>query len=79
MAMRDRTEIEREMFHAREDLEQNVDRLAHKIREQVAVPARVRHAVGGAAREHLAVLITGAAIASVVIGLMILWRARHSA
>ena len=41
--MRDRTAIEREIFDAREDLEQNIDRLMHKARERLAVRAHARH------------------------------------
>lgn len=40
--MRDRQEIEREMFVAREDLEQNLDELKHQVREKVDIPARAR-------------------------------------
>jgi len=40
--MRDRQEIEREMFRAREDLEQNLDELKHNVREKVDIPARAR-------------------------------------
>ncbi|MGE5185857.1 MAG: DUF3618 domain-containing protein [Acidobacteriota bacterium] len=43
--MRDRQEIEREMFRAREDLEQNLDELKHTVREKVDLPARARAAV----------------------------------
>ncbi len=43
--MRDRQEIEREMFHAREDLEQNLGELKQTVREKVDVPDRVRAAV----------------------------------
>ncbi len=43
--MRDRQEIEREMFRAREDLEQNLDQLKHTVREKVDIPARARAAV----------------------------------
>ncbi len=42
--MRDRQEIEREMFRAREDLEQNLDELKHNVREKVDIPARARAA-----------------------------------
>jgi hypothetical protein len=43
--MRDRQEIEQEMFHAREDLEQNLGELKQNVRERVDVPNRVRHVV----------------------------------
>lgn len=42
--MRDREQIEREMFRAREDLEQNLDELKHQVREKVDIPARARAA-----------------------------------
>jgi hypothetical protein len=40
--MRDRTEIEREMYRAREDLEQSIGELKQTVREKVDVPARAR-------------------------------------
>lgn len=40
--MRDRQEIEREMFRAREDLEQNLGELKSTVREKVDVPNRAR-------------------------------------
>ena len=43
--MRDRRDIEREMFTAREDLEQSVNELKHAIAEKVNVKARATHAV----------------------------------
>lgn len=43
--MRERQEIEQEMFHAREDLEQNLGELKQTMREKVDVPDRVRHVV----------------------------------
>jgi hypothetical protein len=43
--MRDRRDIEREMFTAREDLEQSVNELKHVIAEKVNVKARATHAV----------------------------------
>jgi hypothetical protein len=43
--MRERQDIEKEMFHAREDLEQNLGELKDTIREKVDVPNRVRHVV----------------------------------
>ena len=44
--MRDRQEIEKEMYRAREDLEQNINELKHAVREKVDVPARARAAIG---------------------------------
>ena len=40
--MRDREVIEREMFRAREDLEQSVTELKHMVQEKVDVKARAR-------------------------------------
>jgi hypothetical protein len=42
--MRDREQIEREMFRTREDLEQNLDELKHVVREKIDIPARARAA-----------------------------------
>ncbi|NVB82838.1 MAG: hypothetical protein HOV81_30955 [Kofleriaceae bacterium] len=43
--MRDRQVIEREMFRAREDLEQNLAELKHAVVEKVDVKARARVAL----------------------------------
>ncbi len=43
--MRDRQDIEREMFSAREDLEQSVNELKHVIAEKIDVKARAQHAI----------------------------------
>jgi hypothetical protein len=43
--MRERREIEREMFNAREDLERSVNELKHVIAEKAHVRARAHHAV----------------------------------
>ena len=43
--MRDRRDIEREMYSAREDLEQSVNELKHVIAEKVHIKARAQHAV----------------------------------
>ena len=43
--MRDREEIERELFEAREDLELAVGDLRHVVQEKLDVKARVRHAI----------------------------------
>jgi hypothetical protein len=48
--MRERVEIEREIFHARQDLEESLDRLVHKVRERLAVRARWEQALRRAAR-----------------------------
>lgn len=61
--MRERAAIEREIFHARQDLEENLDRLVHKVRERLAVRARASHALQEAARSRplwLAAAICGA-------------------
>lgn len=44
--MRDRETIEREMYVAREDLEENLAELKHAVREKVDIPARARKALG---------------------------------
>jgi hypothetical protein len=61
--MRDTVEIEREMFEARQNLEDNVGLLAHKVRETTAVGARLRHI----ARENVGT------IAAIGGGLALLW------
>src|SRR5678816_3437838 len=43
--MRDREVIEREMFRAREDLEQSITELKHVVREKIDVKARARVAL----------------------------------
>jgi hypothetical protein len=43
--MRDRKAIEREMFSARQDLEQSVNELKHAISEKMQIRARAHHAV----------------------------------
>lgn len=43
--MRDREEIERELFEAREDLELAVGDLRHVVQEKLDVKARVQHAI----------------------------------
>ena len=43
--MRDRQEIEQEMYHARENLEQNLGELKDTVREKADIPNRVRHLV----------------------------------
>ena len=68
--MRDRTAIEREIFDAREDLEENLDRLMHRARERLAVRARARHAVRDFARSYPNVT-TLAVIACVVVLLLV--------
>lgn len=43
--MRDRREIEREMYRAREDLEASLGELKHVVQEKVDVKARAQHAI----------------------------------
>jgi hypothetical protein len=74
--MRDRQEIEKEMFAAREDLEVNLAQLVHRARERAHVPARAEHAAREIARDHAGLLIALAAgFAAVVVGGFFLVRA----
>jgi hypothetical protein len=75
--MRDRTAIEREIFDAREDLEENLDRLMHRARERLAVRARARHAVGEFLRDYPN--LTTAAVIACVIVLLVVRRAQRRA
>lgn len=68
--MRDRTAIEREIFNARADLEENLDRLMHKARERLAVRARAGHAIRGFVHDYPNVT-TVAVIACVVVLLLV--------
>ena len=68
--MRDRTAIEREIFDAREDLEDNLDRLMHRARERLALRARTGHAAREFARDYPNVT-TVAMIACVVVLLLV--------
>ena len=43
--MRDRRDIEREMYRARQDLEDSLGQLKHVVEEKVDVKARAKHAV----------------------------------
>ena len=43
--MRDREAIEREMYFAREDLEQNLSELKHVVRDKIDVKARAQKAM----------------------------------
>ena len=71
--MRDRTAIEREIFRARADLEENLDRLMHRARERLAVRARARHKVREFARDYPNV--TTVAILACVVVLLLVRRA----
>lgn len=73
--MRDRTAIEREIFHARANLEENIDRLMRRAREQLAVRARARHAVREFAREYPNV--TTVCVIVCVVALLLVSRARR--
>jgi hypothetical protein len=75
--MRDRTAIEREIFNARADLEENIDRLMRKAREKLAVRARARHAVPEFAREYPNVITVCVIVC--VIALLFVQRARRRA
>lgn len=75
--MRDRTAIEREIFDARESLEENLDRLVHKARERLALRARARHAVSGFAGQYPN--ITTAAVIACVIVVLVVRRAQRRA
>ncbi len=69
--MRDRTEIEREMFEARQDLEQSLSDLDHHVREQVELRARAVHATETFVQRHRRAI---AIIAACAIGLFVLRR-----
>lgn len=43
--MRDRRDIEREMYRARQDLESSLGELKHVVQEKVDVKARAQHAI----------------------------------
>jgi ElaB/YqjD/DUF883 family membrane-anchored ribosome-binding protein len=45
MRMRDKREIEREMYRAREDLEASLGELKHVVQEKVDIKARAQHAL----------------------------------
>lgn len=76
--MRERTEIEREIFHARQDLEESLDLLLHKVREQVAVRARASHAVREAVRARSMWIAAAAAVVVCGVALLLLRRGRSA-
>ena len=41
--------IQREMFEARQDLEENLDKLLHKTRETISLRARLENMIGSRA------------------------------
>jgi ElaB/YqjD/DUF883 family membrane-anchored ribosome-binding protein len=45
MRMRDRREIEREMYRAREDLDESLGHLKHVVQEKMDIKARAHHAL----------------------------------
>ena len=69
--MRDRTEVEREIFEARQDLEQSLSELEHKLREKIEVRARATHAAETFVQRHRRAI---AIIAACAIGLFVLRR-----
>ncbi len=70
--MRKKAQIEREMLHAREDLEDSLGKLLHKAREKISIRARIEHAVANQTPTSLIVaLIAGA-------GFALLTTSRHS-
>jgi hypothetical protein len=71
--MRERTDIEREMFEARQDLEESLDQLIHKAREKLEVRARAEHAVD----ENRTVLIVAALGIAAVVALYVALRVRR--
>lgn len=73
--MRDRTAIEREIFNARENLEENLDRLMHRAREGLAVRARARHAIRGFARDYPNVAVV--AVIACVVAILLVRRAQR--
>ena len=75
--MRERADIEREMFEARQDLEECLDLLIHKAREQVAVRARAEHAVRESVQANRTALIAVAAGVVAVIALVVVLRVRR--
>jgi hypothetical protein len=55
--MRDRREIEREIFAARQDLEDCIGDLKHVVREKLAVRARAGHAFDRATTEQPVIVV----------------------
>ncbi len=72
--MRDQEEIAKEMFHAREDLEQNLGALKDAVRDKIDLPNRVRHAIA----DRKPWLVGGAA-AVIALGVSALVLLRHRA
>ncbi len=56
--------IEREMFEARQSLEENLDKFVHKVREKTSIRAKVDHVVAGKAPRTLIIAaLAGAGVA----------------
>lgn len=73
--MRDRTAIEREIFDARQDLEDNLAQLVRRARNRLAVRARTKHAIRELAREFPHVAAVG--VVACVILLLLVRHARR--
>lgn len=59
--------IEREMFEARQNLEDNLGKLVHKAREQISFRARITNLVAN----HMPALLGIAALAGVGLALLV--------
>ncbi|MBA2541806.1 MAG: hypothetical protein H0V17_19335 [Deltaproteobacteria bacterium] len=57
--MRDQEEIERELFEAKQDLEQNLDQVVHKAKETIEVRARLKNAAEEIIRKHPLPIVLG--------------------
>jgi ElaB/YqjD/DUF883 family membrane-anchored ribosome-binding protein len=64
--MRSEKQIEKDMYRARENLEENLDKLVHKTRETISVQSRLEHWIA-----ERPVLILGAVAAGAVFGLIL--------
>lgn len=72
--MRDHEEIEREMFEARQDLEQNLAQLDHRVREKAEIKARATHAADQFVDRNARKLAIAAAVAVCALALLVLRR-----
>jgi ElaB/YqjD/DUF883 family membrane-anchored ribosome-binding protein len=68
--MRDREEIEREMFEARQDLEQNLDQVVHRAKEKTEVRAQLEHKVQLFVDKQPLKAVGGAFAVGAVLGLL---------
>ena len=57
--MRDQQDIERDLFRAKQDLEQNLDQVVHKARETIEIRARLRHAAEEIIRKYPLTIVLG--------------------